>query len=555
MDFSKELSNTTLFRELIDNNCIYVDKTEIISKFAVKKGPFFLSRPRRFGKSTLVSTLHELFENGLERFRGLKIENLWTDKTYKVIYLDFSIIKESNPSDSFRSLFNRALLRAFKGAHLEFNANNGEDGPSDLLSDALMQVNTTDIVLLIDEYDAPLTAVLNDETEFESRRKILSNFYSAVKSYQGVFRFIFITGVTYYDHTSIFSAFNHLEDLTLDSDYGALVGYTEDELENYFSQYIDNAADVLNKENNTDFYTHESVVASLKRNYDGYSFDKKCRKHVYNPWSIVNFFSKPQEGFFPYWYMSGGSRPTFLVNFLKQEFYKVDKEQLQRLLDLDSTVDIEQTKLYPHIDKLSDLDLQAILYQAGYFCIKAARKGILTIGIPNLEVKQAFSEILVGIITHSEIAQEKYVIPFDKAISTCNLEQLKALFNSYINEISYETVKNFSESSFRDVIKLALLSFKINASTEVMSACGRADLTAESNDYLYVFELKVTDKKSNVASKLEDAKKQIISNKYARRLSGKTIVPVALVILNNTKVKAKDEGLFCEIVAMEKVEL
>lgn len=100
--------------------------------------------------------------------------------------------------------------------------------------------------------------------------------------------------MTYYDHTSIFSTFNHLEDLTLDSDYGALVGYTEDELENYFSQYIDNAADVLNKENNTDFYTHESVVASLKRNYDGYSFDKKCRKHVYNPWSIVNFFSKPQ---------------------------------------------------------------------------------------------------------------------------------------------------------------------------------------------------------------------------------------------------------------------
>lgn len=131
--------------------------------------------------------MHELFENGLERFRGLKIENLWTDKTYKVIYLDFSIIKESNPSDSFRSLFNRALLRAFKGAHLEFNANNDEDGPSDLLSDALMLVNTTDIVLLIDEYDAPLTAVLNDETEFESRRKILSNFYSAVKSYQGVY--------------------------------------------------------------------------------------------------------------------------------------------------------------------------------------------------------------------------------------------------------------------------------------------------------------------------------------------------------------------------------
>ena len=114
MDFSKELPNTTLFRELIDNNCIYVDKTEIISKFAVKKGPFFLSRPRRFGKSTLVSTLHELFENGLERFRGLKIENLWTDKTYKVIYLDFSIIKGVSIILLYINIFSGKIVKQIK---------------------------------------------------------------------------------------------------------------------------------------------------------------------------------------------------------------------------------------------------------------------------------------------------------------------------------------------------------------------------------------------------------------------------------------------------------
>ena len=228
------------------------------------------------------------------------------------------------------------------------------DFPAILLEKSIE--NEDEVVLLVDEYDAPLTAVLNDSNEFEDRRKILSSFYLTVKSIQGKFRFIFITGVTYYAHTSIFSAFNNLTDLTLDSDYGALLGYTSEELEKYFSEYIDNAVVTLNKKIPTERYSHDVVVSELKRNYDGYSFDEECMHHVYNPWSIVNFFDAPVRGFIPYWVSSGGATPTFLVNYLKQGLKKYNVDELQSLLSIDSTVNKVCDKLYPVIDKIADID-------------------------------------------------------------------------------------------------------------------------------------------------------------------------------------------------------
>ena len=360
MEFTKLLPDTTDFRELIDNNCIYVDKTAEISQFAVKKGPFFISRPRRFGKSTLINTLHELFAHGIEKFKGLEIEPLWDDKTYKVVHLDFSKFKDVPSSSSFNNDFMDSLRFALERAGIEPTKEN-VDFPAILLEKSIE--NEDEVVLLVDEYDAPLTAVLNDSNEFEDRRKILSNFYLTVKSFDGKFRFIFVTGVTYYSHTSIFSAFNNLKDLTLDLRYGALLGYTSEELEKYFSEYIDNAVVTLNKKFPTERYTHEKVVEELKRNYDGYSFDEDCMHHVYNPWSILNFLKSPHRGFIPYWVVSGGSTPTFLVNYLKQGLEKYNADELQSLLQIDSTVDKVSSKLYPTIDNIAKIDLFAILYQ------------------------------------------------------------------------------------------------------------------------------------------------------------------------------------------------
>ena len=424
MEFTKQLPDTTDFRELIDNNCIYVDKTAIINQFASKKGPFFISRPRRFGKSTLINTLHELFTHGTEKFKGLEIEPLWKDKTYKVLHLDFSIFKEVPSSSSFNKEFMDSLKFSLERAGIK-PANEKVDFPAKLLEKSIENEDERSVVLLVDEYDAPLTAVLNDSNEFEDRRKILSNFYMTVKSFQVKFRFIFITGVTYYAHTSIFSAFNNLTDLTLDLRYGGLLGYTSEELELYFGEYIDNAVEVLNKKYHTERYTHDLVVSELKRNYDGYSFDEEALNHVYNPWSIVNFFDAPVRGFIPYWVVSGGSTPTFLVNYLKQGLEKYNTDDLQSLLNIDSTVNSAAEYLYPKIENMANLDLFAILYQAGYFCIKSVVDDIFKVGIPNLEVKKAYSNIVLNELTKTKEAKLKYVEPFKEVLASGNLDKIR----------------------------------------------------------------------------------------------------------------------------------
>ena len=551
MKFTKLLPNSCNFRDLIDNNRVYVDKTALICQIAKdEKGPYFISRPRRFGKSTLINTFHELFAHGTERFKGLEIEPLWKDKTYKVIHLDFSTFREVPSNSSFNKEFMDAFKLSLEESGIEPTKEN-IDSPANLLKKTLD--TESEVVLLVDEYDAPLTAVLNDSNEFEDRRKILSNFYLTVKSCDGKFRFIFITGVTYYSHTSIFSAFNNLKDLTLDLRYGALLGYTSEELELYFGEYIDNAVEVLNKKYHTERYTHDLVVSELKRNYDGYSFDEEALNHVYNPWSIVNFFDAPVRGFIPYWVVSGGSTPTFLVNYLKQGLEKYNTDDLQSLLNIDSTVNSAAEYLYPKIENMANLDLFAILYQAGYFCIKAVVDDIFKVGIPNLEVKKAYSNIVLNELTKTKEAKLKYVEPFKDVLASGNLDKIKELFNTFINEFSYETVKNFNEACFRGVLKLAMLTFNVSASTEVMGSCGRADITAEAGKYLYVFELKVTDNSKDIDTKLTEAKDQIIKNKYARRLTDKTVIPVALVLENNSKSREKTDTPVCEIVALEKV--
>ena len=550
MEFTKQLPDTTDFGELIDNNCIYVDKTAIINQFASKKSPFFISRPRRFGKSTLINTLHELFAHGIEKFKGLEIEPLWKDKTYKVLHLDFSLFKETPSNGSFNKDFMDSLRFSLQRAGIE-PTKEKVDFPAKLLEKSIENEDEKAVVLLVDEYDAPLTAVLNDSNEFEDRRKIL---YMTVKSFQVKFRFIFITGVTYYAHTSIFPAFNNLTDLTLDSDYGALLGYTSDELESYFSEYIDNAVETLNRKFPTERYTHEKVVEELKRNYDGYSFDEDCMHHVYNPWSILNFLKSPHRGFIPYWVVSGGSTPTFLVNYLKQGLEKYNADKLQSLLSIDSIVNKDTDSLYPSIENISNIDLFAILYQAGYFCIKSAFDGYFKVGIPNLEVKKAYSNLVLNQLTKSQDSKLRFIEPFKEVLASGNLDKIKELFNTLINEFSYETVKKFNEACFRDVLKLAMLTFNVSASTEVMGSCGRADITAEAGKYLYVFELKVTDNSKDIDTKLTEAKDQIIKNKYARRLTDKTVIPVALVLENNSKSREKTDTPVCEIVALEKVE-
>ena len=558
IDLAKLPLSITSFSEFCDRGKIYVDKTDLVADLAKFDAPIFLSRPRRFGKSTLVSTFHELFSNGLDKFQGLKIvtDNLWNDRTYNVIHLDLSKIKEQSDDINFNETFLQQLDDAFIHSGYEKILNEEIKTPARYLDIRFNQKDISGLVLLIDEYDAPLTAVMGDKEEFERRRRVLSNFFSTIKAYSGKFRFIFITGVTRYSNTSIFSAFNNIKDISFNPAYGAIVGYTQEELEHYFKDYIEYAAKALNRKEKTCKYTYEFILDELKNNYDGYSFDEDNEWHVYNPWSILNFLSEPQRGFKPYWLDTGGAKPSLLVNYLNTFIdKKVKKTELIDYLNLEFTKVTSVAELSPSIVSIEDEDFPffAILYQAGYFTIKDTGINYLEVGLPNLEVKKAFAEIILNKLTSKTGAQISafYGKKVKSALEAKDYTALKEEFNKILNEFSYESVVSFKEYAFRDVYKVMLQILGYNTYTEYQTALGRSDLCFEDEDRLYICEFKVIGKTDNVKEKLEEAKAQIREKRYGLRLTNKEVITLAIIIINANK--DETHGAVREVVAIEEV--
>ena len=299
---------TSTFETLRESNEIYVDKTDLVYKLAATgRGKIFLARPRRFGKSLLVSTFESLFAYGLRDFRGLAIEKRWTDKTYPVVRLDFSKLKAQTSTEAFEKVFCDYLQESFFRLGFCYDAKRTSFF---VQLDAWMQsLSSNFFVLLIDEYDAPLTERLNDPKAFREMRDLFSQFFSILKSNEGCLRFFFMTGVTKFSSTSIFSAFNNLQDISLDSLYSTLLGYTQQEIETYFTDYLKEAAAALQR-------PCEEVLKELKNNYNGFCFDEAAVTRVYCPWSKLNFLAAPERGVQNYWYQSGG-QPTVLLKYLQ----------------------------------------------------------------------------------------------------------------------------------------------------------------------------------------------------------------------------------------------
>ena len=564
VDVNKLPYQVSNFSSLINQSKIYVDKTDLVAQLALGVGPVFLSRPRRFGKSTLVSTFDELFSHGLEKFKGLKIEtqNLWHDKTYKVLHLDFSDIKEDRKQISFHDKFQNLLAGVFDNVGLNFKKSSDV---IDSLRNALNEIKDLgSLVLLIDEYDAPLTTVMGKgKDEFEERRALLSEFFLNIKTYAGKFRFIFITGVTRYSHVSIFSGFNSIDDISFKPLYGSIVGYTQEDLEFYFKDYLENAALALNQEENTDTYNYDLILQKLKEHYDGYSFDKKCRTHVYNPWSILNFLKYPQDGFGSYWLDTGGAKPSLLVNYFTEVIdRKIDKSELLDYLDENVEISTELDTLSPTIESIeeSDFPFEAILYQEGYFTLKRIEGSSFYIGLPNLEVQEAFERlVLEKLINKSRVElKKKYSSRASDALNGKNLAEFKDLLNALLNECSYETVPSFKEAHFRDLYRVSFLCLDFKTVTERQNSAGRSDLDIECDSYLYVLELKVVDENSEdkIEKALQDAKRQINNKKYTVRASAwlkpKETVGLACVIVNQNK-DDKHDTPFREVVRLEEV--
>lgn len=489
------------FEFLKETNSIYVDKTDLIYELARHNATVFLARPRRFGKSLLVSTLESLFKHGLRDFHGLHIETRWEDKTYSVVHMDFSEIDEFSTTDEFSVRFLKKIRSEFQ--KVGFRTNGDLDDFFVDLSNWLGSLPIRTLVILIDECDAPLTACLHDSTLFNHVRSVLGRLFSIIKSKNGCMRFFFMTGITRYSNTSIFSAFNNLEDITLERRYGTLLGYTEEELHAYFQPYIDRATRVLGLK-------ESELMTKLRQQYNGFSFDEDAKTRVYCPWSVLKFFKSPERGFQNYWYQSGG-QPSVLMQYLKKQSLADPREYDQR-----QTVTVQQLRTSVEYDKMPIIPL---LTMAGYLTIKkVVVPGIFEVGYPNLEVSASMAELYADELLRGQ-DRLSLGIPFlSSVMANGSLDDVVRHFNKAFAGLDYRSYPIVNEASCRAFLQILLVGAAMIPRPEVHSALGRSDLEVETGRRYWVFELKFAKEPDHANHLLAEGVRQTSERQYGSAL-------------------------------------
>ena len=520
------------FEDLRTLNQIYVDHTDLIFEFARFDTPNFLSRPRRFGKSLLLSALESLFSHGTEYFKGLKIEKLWKKseygRTYKVIRLDFSSLIYTNKNE-----FNTELCNRLKDIILTQEIKVREILPEDNAGTILYKIvtdNPGQTVLLIDEYDYPLTHSLDNRELFEEYRAFLQGFFGAIKDCTGKMRSIFITGVGRFAKTSVFSQLNNLRDLGLEAKFSTLLGYTDDDMHHYFDEYVENAANILRISKN-ECYTQ------IKTHYDGYRFHVNNDTLLHNPWSVLNFLSTPEEGFKNFWYETGGAYPTLVAKYINS-IQNTPLETLKKVRVSKDDLDI----FYDYFDTPT----VSLLYQTGYLSLRPEYVEDLAITRfflcpPNLEVKSALSKLYLKKVRENPITEddEDTAAALKNDFHTHNFKNLIKHFNVILNSFGFDNKIAFTdERNCRDFIDLAMCVAGINSRKEVISAEGRADLVVEMPQKRYVFEFKLAKNESEEKELLQKAVEQAKDKRYGEILPIKEITRIGVVISAKEKAVA-----------------
>ena len=500
---------TQSFETLRKFNEIYIDKTDLIYQLASSRGKVFLARPRRFGKSLLVSTFASLFEHGLRDFRGLAIEKVWKDSTYNVIQLDFSTIANFNSVERFDEGF-KAML-AVRFGDLGFQPSGDDVRFMAEFSNWLSKQDGGSLVLLIDEYDSPLTQVLNDEKLFLGIQSILKEFFNILKFSEGVFRFLFLTGVTRFSNTSIFSGFNNLLDISLEPKYGTLVGYTESEIGHYFCDYLDNAAQTLG-------ISFDALMGQMREYYDGFSFDRECSTHVYCPWSVLNFLGSSRFKFENYWFQSGG-QPGVLMNYLAQR-------KLEEPLDFLKTIPMSSKKLFSSAP-YHKLDVNVLLHQTGYLTIRSTNAaGNFLLGYPNREVEASMAQLYAQAMVDDADFESDDILNY---MLEGDVEDTVRFVNKVFNSLDYQRYPVRDEASFRGTLQILMIGLSLRPHVEVHTARGRSDMEVEAGDYYWVFEFKFAKLGGDSKALCREALEQIRQKDYGNTLHGKKLIRVGMV--------------------------
>lgn len=503
------------FSAIRENGSIYVDKTRMIAELASQPAAkVFLARPRRFGKSLLVSAFDALFSHRMDLFKGLAAETLWKDeKSYPVIRLDFSRVKVFKRQEDFRSKLDALLRERSLDAGLNYEACGDPIASFGLMLSRVLKSGGK-VVLLIDEYDAPLTEHLDQPQLFEQVRDALSEFYSLVKSLDGVFRFVFITGITRFSHTSIFSAFNNLRDISLMSKYGTLLGYTEEEIVSNFSAFLKEAQEELG-------LSPDELMQELRRHYDGYCFDRDLKTHVFAPWSVLNFLDSPESGFLNYWYLSGG-RPAVLLNIMKSSSLASPEAYAKK--------QIVPSERLAGAQDYAGIDPLALLVQAGYLTLKGkGAQGEYFLGYPNQEVSESMGWLYADEMTGGNRMQATAGLDLRSIFSAGRPEELARLFNKMFNAIDCTRYPVRDEAACRAFLQVLMLGAGLKPEVEVRSALGRSDLEVELGEAHWVFELKFARKGEDEAPLLDAAIRQLADRRYGETPHRKALKRLALV--------------------------
>ncbi len=493
------------FEVLRKESFVYVDKTELIWRLVNESRVHFLSRPRRFGKSLLLSTLKAYFLGQKELFKGLAIEKfeeaekgkreIWQE--YPVLYLDFN----TGIYDTKEGLLNR--LTSFLCEYEKIYGSTGLDLPDRFqnLIKAAYEKTGRQAVILIDEYDKPLLQTMwKDEALNETYRTILKGFFGVIKSADQYLRFAFLTGVTKFSKVSIFSDLNNLRDLSLLSDYSAVCGISQEELEADFKPEIAALAE-------SNSLTYEEALAKLKQRYDGYKFSEDG-KNMYNPFSLLNVFADGRMR--DYWFATG--TPTFLVEYLKKAYYNIP--------DLDGNVKMNESGLEAY--RADTINPLPILFQSGYLTIKDYNdfSRLYRLGFPNDEVRYGFLDNLLPAYTPIRTDKTGLSIwEFYEQIEAGDVDGFMQKMKGIISGIPYDnlTEKDLAvrEQNYQTAVYLVFALMNQFVHTEVHCATGRADCVVEFQDKVYIFEFKLTSNET-----AENAVKQIKEKGYADKYSG-----------------------------------
>ncbi|MDR0506774.1 MAG: ATP-binding protein [Dysgonamonadaceae bacterium] len=489
------------FEALRSDNLLYVDKTEEIYRLVTTGQIYFLSRPRRFGKSLLISTLHELFECNKQLFEGLFIYDKWNwDDPHPALRIDWTLIGYQTTDGIRQNVFGYIKQIAKKN-----NISIESSDYINIFAETLRKLHEKTgkkVVVLIDEYDKPVTDHLKDGRA-EEFRNVIHDFYQVMKGSDDHIRFILLTGVSKFSGMSIFSALNNLHDISLNEEFSTICGITQQELEDNFDGYIQLVANKYKR-------SREQLLADIKLWYNGYSWDGETA--VYNPYSTIKFFK--EQIFKQHWFNTG--TPTFLINILKTRGLS------DYILEPQTVSDDELSAGYS-TETLTEIPL---LFQTGYLTIKEifyhGVRPYYRIETPNLEVREALMNELIGIYYENKrINADSLRWQLEERLRNADEAGLQNGIETLLALTPYD-VKMNSEAHFHltMLIWLNLLGFRVIPEKE--NDRGRCDLVMEERDYTVVAELKFSEQKS-VETLLDEAMTQIDNRKYCNQYLGRTL--------------------------------